>query len=117
MKKLTIVFLVMVMTTLSAFSNNDNNDNNDKKAKKENVELRTKVVTLLGKYQNTLNEPVEASIKFIVNSKGEIVVLSVETEQESIVNFVKSKLNYQKVSLKNLYKMKTFILPVKFVSK
>ncbi|QTE24046.1 hypothetical protein [Polaribacter cellanae] len=114
MKKLTIVFLVTVMTTLSTFSNNENKD---EKIKKENIELRTKVVNLLKSFKIELKENIAVSIKFIINSEGEIVVLSVDSKEESVVKFVKTRLNYQKVSLKKSQRMNTYIVPVKFISK
>ena len=39
-----------------------------------------------------------ANIKFALNGKGEIVVLTVDTKQEVVANFVKSRLNYKKVA-------------------
>lgn len=111
MKKLSIVLLFTFATVFSTFSNND-----DKIKEEVNSKLRDKIENLLGDYQEVLNKNVEkASIKFIINRQGEIIVLSVNTDKENIANFVKSKLNYKVTSIKNVKFLKTYTLPVKFV--
>ncbi|MBU3011030.1 hypothetical protein KO506_06425 [Polaribacter vadi] len=111
MKKLSIVILLTFMTVFSTFSNND------ERVKKEvNNRLRVKIENLLGDYQNILDNTEEkASIKFIINRQGEIIVLSVNTEKENIAKFIKRKLNYKVATIKNVKFLRTYTLPVKFV--
>ncbi|WP_405564364.1 hypothetical protein [Polaribacter sp. Asnod6-C07] len=111
MKKLSIVILLTFMTVFSTFSNND------ERVKKEvNNRLRIKIENLLGDYQNILDNTEEkASIKFIINRQGEIIVLSVNTEKENIAKFIKRKLNYKVATIKNVKFLRTYTLPVKFV--
>lgn len=111
MKKLLIVFLVTVFSTLSTFSNNEN------PSKKADLELRNQIVKLLGNYKSTLEHTIETKVSFLINQKGEIVVLSVDSEQELITNYVKRKLNYKKATLTNVVKMQKFVLPIKFIQK
>lgn len=111
MKKLSIVLLFTFSTVFSMFSNND-----DKIKEEVNNKLRNKIENLLGDYQEVLNTNIEkASIKFIINRQGEIIVLSVNTNKENIANFIKNKLNYKAASIKNVKFLKTYTLPVKFV--
>ncbi|NVJ89445.1 MAG: hypothetical protein HWD82_08395 [Flavobacteriaceae bacterium] len=110
MKKLTITAILVVFTTFTTFSNNDNED------KKEVVkkELKTTIKSLLSSYDNKLDSNANATINFIINSKGEIIVLSVETDKQEIASYIKTKLNYKKTSLKNIKKLEAYTLPVKF---
>ncbi|APZ46022.1 hypothetical protein BW723_06815 [Polaribacter reichenbachii] len=99
------------MTVFSTFSNND-----DKTKEEVNSKLRNKIEHLLGDYQDVLSKNVEkASIKFIINRQGEIIVLSVNTSKDNLASFIKSKLNYKVASIKNVKFLKTYTLPVKFV--
>ncbi|MCI2229218.1 hypothetical protein MC378_08570 [Polaribacter sp. MSW13] len=111
MKKLIIVFLVTVFTTLSTFSNNE------KPVKKADLELRNKIVKLLGDYESFLEKNTETKVSFLINNKGEIVVLSVDSKEQVIENYVKTKLNYKKTALKNVARMKKFVLSIKFIKK
>jgi len=48
-----------------------------------------------------------------LNAHGEILVLSVGTEFDKIENFVKAKLNYQKVNLTDVEEGKVYTFPVR----
>lgn len=111
MKKLSILLLITLMTTFTTFSNNNRSIRDEVSNK-----LRTKIITLLGNYQNVLDTQTEkAAVKFMINRKGEIIVLSVDTKQENISNFIKSKLNYKAANIKNVKYFATYTLPIKFI--
>lgn len=111
MKKLSILLVFTFMTVFTTFSNN-----NDSIRDEVNNKLRTKIVTLLGNCQNLLDAQAEkASVKILINRQGEIVVLSVDTKKERIASFIKSKLNYKEVTVKNLKYFTTYTIPLKFV--
>ncbi|MFD2563096.1 hypothetical protein [Aquimarina rubra] len=91
MKKL-IVLVVAVLASTQIFAND--------KTTKETTEqkLRSEIVLLLDKPQIRLDRnEINASIEFILNAKGEIVILNVDSEKEAVESYVKSRLNYKKV--------------------
>lgn len=58
-----------------------------------------------------VTEKLTAQISLIVNSDNELVVLSVQTDNEELEHFVKERLNYQKVSY-GLVKGREYKLPL-----
>ena len=62
------------------------------------------------------DQDISFSVRFTLNDSGEIVVLSVNTTDDSIESFVKARLNYQQVSSQGLEIGKTYEVPVRFVS-
>lgn len=111
MKKLVILFFAIVLGTSSAFAN----EKKGKLTKKEKtrIEFCTQITKYLGNYNRELNEDLTANVRLMLNHNNEIVVLSVDSKNEGLVSYVKTKLNYKKVSVENLEKMKVFILPLK----
>lgn len=76
----------------------------------------TSISTELGKHltnpdfefaQNTI-----AKVSFMVNKDNEVVVLSVDSDNEQLVSFIKARLNYQKVTAK-IAKGTEYTLPVR----
>ena len=57
-----------------------------------------------------------ADVRFTINREGEIVVLSVNTEVDILENFVKKRLNYQKVELENAKEGKIYTIPVRITA-
>jgi hypothetical protein len=53
-----------------------------------------------------------AKVSFMVNKDNEVVVLSVDSDNEQLISFIKARLNYQKVSAKVL-KGTEYTLPVR----
>jgi len=53
---------------------------------------------------------------FTLNDKSEIVVVSVNSDNDIGDSFVKSKLNYKKVKVKTLTPGKMYRLPLKIVT-
>ncbi|MFC5046694.1 hypothetical protein ACFSTE_10270 [Aquimarina hainanensis] len=45
-----------------------------------------------------IKQDIKAEVTFTLNKDKEIVVLSVDTKDEKIVDFIKARLNYKKVS-------------------
>ncbi|MDC7993979.1 hypothetical protein [Altibacter sp. HG106] len=57
-----------------------------------------------------------AFVSFIVNEESEIVVLCVKTENEQLERYVKSRLNYQKVT-SDFETGKEYKVPIRLTSK
>lgn len=78
--------------------------------------LRTEIVSLLGKHQLELpNTKLEAQVSVMINNQNELVVVDVNSKNETITSFVKSKLNYKKVSAKGLTKGTVYRIPLKMI--
>ena len=108
MKKLAVVFFVFAMSATNSFATNE-----DDKRKEEGKVLRTEIVRLIGNYN--AEETLTADVNFMINRKGEIVVLSVSSNNEDLENYVKAALNYQSVKNVAAKRMKVYKLPLKIV--
>lgn len=107
MKKLAVLIFVFAMSVTSTFANDEDDKRKGEKA------LRTQIVKLLGNYES--KETVEAEVKFMINRKGEIIVLSVESKNKNVDAYIKSALNYKTVTNKVAKRMKMYIVPLKIV--
>lgn len=63
-----------------------------------------------------ISDDLIAQVRFTLNDKGEIVVLSVETDSGKLESFIKSRLNYQKVTVSNVKEGKLYTVPVRIAS-
>ena len=108
-KTVVVAFLLGFSTVVSA-------SNNDRTAdKKELMTTITNDVQKLLKSSNLSLEATEkATVKIMINSKNEIVVLSVDTNNAAVDSFVKGRLNYKKVSAKTISDVYT--LPIKVLA-
>lgn len=57
-----------------------------------------------------------AVVRFTLNNEKEIVVLSVDTENEVLEEFVKGRLNYKKVDLTKFRKGRTYLVPIRITA-
>ena len=105
MKKLIIVAAVALFTL---------NVSATEKPIKPNEALRTEIVNLLGNnlsFDFDKNEII-TEIVFTVTNQGELVIISTNTSNKNVEQFIKKKLNYKKVDFKaNPGEM--FLLPIK----
>lgn len=110
MRKLFVTLLVFAMS-LSTFANID------RPTEKVNAELRTRIVKLLGEADFKVNKELKASVVFMVNKKGEIIVLSVNSQEKSLDKYIKSKLNYRLAGEKYALRGKIYKMPIKIIKK
>lgn len=106
MKKLIIVAITLFTLNVSA----------TEKPIKPNEVLRSEIVDIIGpNYSEDFNnKDFTVEVLFTINSKSEIIVLSANSGNESMENFIKSKLNYKKVNYKSEKVGELFLLPVTF---
>lgn len=111
MKNLKTVTVAMALfATMSAFATKG------KKVTKEN-NLSGQIYEMLKDNQfNVDYDELTAEVRFIVNDKGELVVLSVETKDDKLEGFVKNRLNYQKVQLDNVAPGRVYEIPVRITA-
>ncbi len=57
-----------------------------------------------------------AQVRFTLNSEGEIVVLSVDTDSARLEGFVKGRLNYKKVKVDTVEEGKLYTVPVRITA-
>ena len=84
---------------------------------KPTSQLRSEIVDLIGNncpYDYHKNE-CTAEVLFTVNTNQEIVVISVTSPNKKAESYLKSKLNYKKVSQKPIREGEIFMLPLRMV--
>ena len=57
-----------------------------------------------------------AQVRFTLNKEGEIVVLSVDTDNDTLEGFVKGKLNYKKVQIEDITEGKMYTVSVRIAA-
>ncbi|WP_411768142.1 hypothetical protein [Winogradskyella sp. A3E31] len=107
MKTLKMFALVVVFTFSSAVSASTNPSKDA-----EPKSLTESVSELLQKPNFEVEKSVEAKVFFMINNDNEFVVLSVESTDEGVKNFIKRRLNYKKVE-RNGYGSQIYTIPVK----
>lgn len=110
MRKSSLLFFataLFVVGTLSA-------------ATTENLEptkkLSYQILKMLETNSFDIKDDLVADVRFTINKEGEIVVLSVDTEAEVLENFVKARLNYQKVELENAREGQLYTVPIRITA-
>lgn len=112
MRHLKTLLLVCAITFSSAlFANNDL----DTVKKAVATIITDEVEKLLDDPTFLIEEDIVATVKLTLNKDNEMVVLSVDSNQEFIETFIKSRLNYRELSAKLSNGQKTFIVPVRVI--
>jgi len=109
MKNLKLFLVVLGMSMLTSLTATANNETPSTTKKALSIEI----ATLIGD-----NIPVKVlqdtstEVSFMVNSKNEIVILDVASENEELCCYIKSKLNYRKITTKNVKNGEVYFLPL-----
>ena len=91
MKKFKLLAIAFVFGSASLFASNGVSSEEPKK------EIRTQIVELLTSPDFTIQNEMSAAITFTFNSDGEIVVLSVDSVDRDILNYIRENLNRKKI--------------------
>ncbi len=75
--------------------------------------LSAQIGELLEDHRLAVKEDLTATVYFTLNDKGEIVVLSVDTQDEDLEKLVKARLNYEKVELNQFTSGKMYKVPLR----
>jgi len=80
-------------------------------------ELRNEIVDIIGFgiFDNSNELEYSAEVVFTVNSEREIIVLSVNSENEEAEEYLRDKMNYKKVDHTPTKYGEIYLLPVKMV--
>ncbi|MGB0836902.1 MAG: hypothetical protein ACPGRE_02305 [Flavobacteriaceae bacterium] len=107
MKKV-LLLCVAILTMSSAAFAAEKTPVNPKKVLHETVD------NLLGDYQVALTKDVKARVVFAVTGKNEILVVDVQTKDPQIKEYIKEKLNYNKVDDLDGVKSKLYTVHMTF---
>ncbi|MEE9364656.1 MAG: hypothetical protein V3U92_18810 [Cellulophaga sp.] len=108
MRKISLMLVAVMLLSASSVVANDSTT----------IEPTKKISKQIGKLLeknsfNDLKADLTAKVLFTVNTDREIVVLSVDTKDASVEAFVKRRLNYKKIDIKNFRKGKRYTIPVR----
>ncbi len=107
MKNFSVLFAALfLLGTTSVFAVNDAT------IEDKTTATSTEMTKLLQNPDFIVEYEMEANVLFTVNDENEILILSVETEDDQVVSYVKSRLNYQTLK-SNLETGKQYVLPVR----
>ena len=106
MKTIKSIVLVALIAFSSVVSANTNPENPVKTTKAESNVITQQVEKLLQDPTFEIEKDIIASVTLTINKKNEIVVLSVDTDDYIVEEYIKSRLNYKKLSENTLNKGK-----------
>ncbi len=107
MKSIKMLLLAVVITFSSAISASTATENVETNA------ITTDVTKLLKNPKFLLENDELVNVTLMINKDNELVVLSVDSDNFEISEFIKGRLNYSKVSVELDNKSKKFIVPVR----
>ncbi len=108
MRKLSLVVVAAMLLATGNVLANDTTSENPTKS------LSSQISVMLSENNfSEINSDLTAQVRFTLNSKGEIVVLSVDSHFDRMESFVKKSLNYKKVDLDNVKEGKVYTIPVR----
>ncbi len=110
MKNLKLLVLALGLFTINISAANMN-------PIKPTDELRIEIVELIGSnYMNEMeSDELGAEVLFTVNNNKEIIILSVDSDDDLLESYLKRKLNYKKVNHRPSKNGEIYLLPVRMV--
>ena len=107
MKSIKMLLLIVAITFSSAITAG---------TAKENAETNAITTDLTNRLKNPkfiLENETSVKVTLIVNKNNEFVVLSVDSDNDQIVEYIKVRLNYSKASAQLYETNKTYVLPLR----
>ena len=85
---------------------------------KPSAELRSEIVQHLGPkiFFESSEFDITAKVLFTVNMNGEIIVISIESDNQEVIDQIKYKINYKKVSHRPTKAGEIYLMPVRVVN-
>jgi len=117
MKTIKTVLIILAMTLTTVVSANNNPNKERPVTKTESSLIAKEISSMLVKPDFDIKNELKANVTFVSNGNNEIVVLKVETNNEQLDQFIKSRLNYHTMSSIKLTNNRTYKLPVKVIIK
>lgn len=91
MNKFRLLAIALVFGTASLFANNEINPNISKD------EIRKQIVELVADSEVSVDVELVINVTFTFSSEGEIVILDVDTQEEEILDFLRTTINSKKL--------------------
>ncbi|MET1260022.1 MAG: hypothetical protein HRT65_10970 [Flavobacteriaceae bacterium] len=108
MRKISVICAVALMAFGTATANVQPEETTKK--------LSTQIHKMLETNSFDIVDDLTANVRFTINKEGEIVVLSVDTDDQDLEGFVKGRLNYQKVDITAFKEGKMYTVPVRIAA-
>ncbi len=109
MRKFKLLALALVIGTASIFASGGDDP------REANKKIRAQIVNLLHDADFIVDHETTVNLTFTFSSKGEIVVLKVDSRDKDILNYIRENLNYQKVDNPGVLD-KIYTMPLKVTS-
>ncbi len=110
MKKFKLFAIAMLIGTAGLFATELEDSNKSKDG------MRSEIVQLLKSPDFTVPSDVNVNITFTFSSEGELVVLSVDSKNTDVLNYIRKNLNYKKIENPGK-RDKLYSMPLKLISK
>lgn len=110
-KLTTIVFAIALAVCSTASANFNTEPTNSQKV------LAKEIKGLLDRPKMEIGKEIKAKVTFTLNEDKEIVVLSIDSKSETVKQFIKSRLNYQKVKSQLNPIIQIYKMPIRVVSR
>ncbi|MFS4456229.1 hypothetical protein [Maribacter sp. 2304DJ31-5] len=108
MRKLSLICLAAFLLAMGSIFANDT------EGVKPDGDLSVQISKMLSENSFSGQEiGLTAQVRFTLNNKGEIVVLSVDTKFAKLERFIKSRLNYQKVEISEIEEGRLYVFPMR----
>ena len=91
MKKLMLTALAIVITTATLFAANVTPDETNKN-------IRSQIIKLMDAPDFSISEETTVAINFTFDSEGAIIVLSVDSKDRAVLNYVRKHLNHKVIA-------------------
>jgi len=91
MKKLMLTALALVIATTTLFATNANPDD-------DNKNIRSQIIQLMDAPDFSVTEDTTVLITFTFDSEDEIIVLSVDSKDSKVLNYVRENLNHKAIA-------------------
>ena len=106
MKKLSLILLAVVLFIGTGISAATADLEKDKKTVSQEIGAFLKDANI------DLEADINATVTFMINDENEIVVLTVDTADDNIEKFIKSRLNYKKLQQNQLETGEEYQVPI-----
>ncbi len=114
MKTIKIILLAVAFT-FSGVLTASTDPEPTKEALTETISIE--IGKLLKNPKFLIEEDMLAKVKVVINEDNELVVLSVQSDDEDLENYIKGRLNYKELSVKLRTGQKAFLVPVRITQK
>ena len=85
-------------------------------SKSESTIITKEIGKLLKSPKFQIEKDLLATVRLIFNKNNEMVILSVDSENEQLVHYIKGRLNYKSLSVDVVNKNETFIVPIRITT-